>query len=219
GACRRSPARRHRGWIRPPPRRRRRSSPRLHPREDLAEFAGEPASRAGLQDPPETLFHIAHADVEEFRETLVPDRAAQGLGISPESAQSLRREAEGQPHMFHERPPRARSRSPSGCSLYRASSKREVKVAESSRETRKRSTASRSSSRGVSGSCFVMPRDPRSVQKRWKQARITARTSPPLSISWIASRTVVAATTRAVLAGNVSSQSVASPCIRARRKR
>src|SRR5437899_1320314 len=82
---------------------------------------------------------------------------------------------------------RWRSASPSGCSLYRASSNREVRVSEASRETRRRSTARPSSSLGVRAPCAVIPRAPRSAQNRWKHARITDRTSPPTSSSSIAS--------------------------------
>src|SRR5207249_43145 len=88
---------------------------------------------------------------------------------------------------------RARSRGPSGWSLYRASTKRDVRMPDASRDTRNQSTASLSSSWGVRASWSVIPRDPRRAQNRSKQARIAVRTSPPSSRSRIVARTATMA--------------------------
>src|SRR5438445_504677 len=92
---------------------------------------------------------------------------------------------------------RWRSASPSGCSLYRASSNRDVRVSDATRETWSRSTARPSSSLGVRAPWAVIPRAPSSAQNRRKHARITDRTSPPTSSPSIASCTASAAAWRA----------------------
>src|SRR2546426_1419174 len=92
---------------------------------------------------------------------------------------------------------RWRSASPSGCSLYRASSNRDVRVSDAARETWSGSTARPSSSLGVRAPWAVIPRAPSSAQNRRKHARITDRTSPPTSSPSIASCTASAAAWRA----------------------
>src|SRR2546427_1073614 len=105
---------------------------------------------------------------------------------------------------------RWRSASPSGCSLYRASSNRDVRVSDASRETWSRSTARTSSSLGVRASWAVIPRAPSSAQNRRKHARITDRTSPPTSSSSIASCTASAAACRAAGSSSRGSASIST---------
>src|SRR3989441_4238732 len=105
---------------------------------------------------------------------------------------------------------RWRSASPSGCSLYRASSNKVVRVSDASRETCSRSTARPSSSLGVRAPWAVIPRAPSSAQNRRKHARITDRTSPPTSSSSIASCTASAAAWRAAGSSPSGSASIST---------